>query len=133
MIFEFLITQRPRSLQGKRSSLRTWKNTVKTEAQKIWTGTLLSEDLELHLTLVYLYDRDPVDIDNIIKPIQDALVGLIYQDDQQIKDVQAHRRPLLQEPFDILNFPDLLRQRIYTASECVYVRICQSKTLESYL
>ncbi len=120
------------SLQAKRSSLQAWKAFVKAEASKTWTRTLLSEDLDLHLTLVYLYDRDPLDVDNIIKPIQDALVGLIYEDDQQITDVQAHRRHL-RGTFDILKFPDLLLQGLYTGSECVYVRICQSKTLESYL
>ncbi|MEA5533736.1 RusA family crossover junction endodeoxyribonuclease [Crocosphaera sp. XPORK-15E] len=130
MIFDFLIPQRPRSVQAK--NVQTWKHTVKTEAQKTWTGTVLPEDLELHLTLVYLYHRDPVDVDNIIKPIQDALIGVIYEDDQQITDVQAHRRHL-KGTFDPLNYPDLLLQGIYTGSECVYVRICQSKTLESYL
>lgn len=132
MKFEFLIPQRPLSLQAKRSSLQAWKAFVKAEAAKTWTRTLLSEDLDLHLTLVYLYDTAPLDVDNIIKPIQDALVGLIYTDDQQITDVQAHRRHL-QGTFDILKFPDLLLQGIYTGSECVYVKICQSKTLESYL
>ncbi len=133
MIFDFLIPQRPVSLQTKnRSNLQAWKAFVKAEAAKTWNRTVLSEDLDLHLTLVYLYDTAPVDIDNIIKPIQDALVGLIYQDDRQITDVQAHRRPL-QGPFDVLNYPDLLLQGIYMGSECVYVRISESKTLESYL
>ena len=33
------------------------------------------------ITLVYLYDEAALDVDNFIKPIEDALVGLAFSDD----------------------------------------------------
>lgn len=102
-----------------------------TEARKNWLGTPRN-GLNLHLTLVYLCDDDPVDVDNIIKPIQDALVGLVYDDDLWISDVESHRRPLT-GTFEIAKYPILLVNAIFSGSECVYVRINGSKSLENYL
>lgn len=132
MVFEFLIPKRPVSLQTRnRSNLQSWKNFVCNEACKRWSGALYT-DCDLHLTLIYLCDKDPVDVDNIIKPIQDALVGIIYEDDLLISDVDSHRRPLTGD-FNIAKYPKLLIQGILLGKECVYVRITDSQPLENYL
>ncbi|AFZ07665.1 endodeoxyribonuclease RusA [Oscillatoria nigro-viridis PCC 7112] len=131
MQFEFLIPKRPVSLQTRqRSKLQDWQAFVRTEASKTWVGTPYSGNV--HLTLVYLYDTDPVDTDNIIKPIQDALIGLVYEDDSLVTDVESHRRSL-SGTFDVALCPLLLLHGIISGRECVYVRICQAKALESYL
>ena len=70
--------------------------------------------------------------DNIIKPIQDALVGAIYDDDLLISDVESHRRPLT-GVFDIAKHPVLLVDGILSGTECVYVRITDAQPLENYL
>ncbi len=132
MLFEFLIPKRPVSLQTKnRKNLQSWKNFVSAEACKFWSG-IPHHDNDLHLTLVYLCDDDPVDVDNIIKPIQDALVGIIYSDDLLIWDVESHRRPLT-GAFDIGKYPALLVNGILSGTECVYVRIADSQPLEEFL
>jgi hypothetical protein len=41
---------------------------------------------------LYLYDEAALDIDNILKPIQDALVGIVLEDDSVITDVEIRRR-----------------------------------------
>ena len=131
MLFEFLIPRRPVSLQTKnRKNLQAWKNFVCAEACKNWSGA--PHNNELHLTLVYLCDDDPVDVDNIIKPIQDALVGTIYNDDLLVSDVESHRRPLT-GVFDIAKYPALLVNGILSGAECVYVRITDSQPLGNYL
>lgn len=131
MQFEFLIPRRPVSLQTRqRSKLQNWQEFVRAEASKTWVGTPYSGNV--HLTLVYLYDTDPVDTDNIIKPIQDALIGLVYEDDSLVTDVESHRRSL-SDTFDVALCPLLLLRGIISGSEFVYVRICQAKALESYL
>ena len=132
MYFDFLIPKRPVSLQTRKTvNLQAWKQYVRGEASKTWTGQILSGQ-DLHLTLIYLYNSDPVDTDNIIKPIQDALIGLIYDDDLLITDVDAHRRPLF-GTFDLTLCPILLVQGITSGIECVYVRVDKSKPLEDYL
>ena len=131
MQFDFLIPKRPVSLQTRqRSKLQNWQAFVRAEASKTWVGTPYSGNV--HLTLVYLYDADPVDTDNIIKPIQDALIGLVYEDDSLVTDVESHRRSL-SDTFDVALCPLLLVRGIISGIECVYVRINSAKALESYL
>jgi hypothetical protein len=132
MRFEFLIPRRPVSLQTKnKKNLQAWKSFVQAEAAKTWVGPL-SSGVDIHLTLVYLYDTDPVDTDNIIKPIQDALVGLVYDDDLLITDVESHRRPL-SGIFDVALCPNLLLYGLTLGQEFVYVKVCYAEALESYL
>ena len=132
MYFDFLIPKRPVSLQTRKTAnLQAWKQYVRNEAAKIWTEKIFSGK-DLQLTLIYLYNSDPVDTDNIIKPIQDALIGLIYDDDLLITDVDAHRRELY-GTFDLTLCPILLVQGITSGIECVYVRVAESKPLEDYL
>lgn len=91
--FEFLIPRRPVSLQTKkRENLQAWKNFVRVEAEKVWQDRSVIKNGNLQLTLVSLCDDFPADTDNIIKPIQDALVGLVFQDDSLVSDVESHRR-----------------------------------------
>lgn len=46
------------------------------------------------LQVTYFYDSILIDVDNIIKPIQDAIIGLAYVDDGQITDVLIRKRDL---------------------------------------
>jgi crossover junction endodeoxyribonuclease RusA len=128
--FEFLIPRRPVSLQTRnRRNLQAWKTYVQSEAARTWGGSVAITTSDLQLTLVYLYDSDPVDIDNIIKPIQDALVGLIYSDDLLVTDVDSHRRPL-GGIFELTRLPPLLFDGVVRQQECVYVRVRDATRIE---
>jgi crossover junction endodeoxyribonuclease RusA len=130
-MFEFLIPKRPLSLQAKRASLQAWKAFVRAEAQKVWGGSLI-ETGDLHLTLVYLCGLTPPDTDNIVKPIQDALVGLVFSDDSLVADVESHRRSL-NGVFDLTQLPELVSLGVDSGQECVYVKVSSSRPLEEYL
>ena len=69
---------------------------------------------------------------NIIKPIQDALIGVVFADDSQVSDVDSHRR-FLSDRIDITNLPPLLIENIVNGAECVYVRVSLAESLEVYL
>lgn len=118
-IFELLLPRRPLSLQAKK--LQAWKAYVRAEAARRWTIPP-SNAAAFQLTLVYLCNTSPVDIDNIIKPIQDALETVVYPADELITDVDSHRR-LFTDPFDLTTLPPLLIQGIARQQECVYVRV----------
>lgn len=93
--FEFIIEGPPVSLQTKnRARLRQWKTEVANAARlKIPAGTVpLTNDVEIRIT--YYYENSSPDVDNIIKPIQDALVGLIYVDDDQVVDTGSRKRDI---------------------------------------
>jgi crossover junction endodeoxyribonuclease RusA len=131
MNFEFLISQRPLSLQAKPSRLRKWKEAVRSAASECWEGDPINQG-NLCLTLVYLCGLLPPDADNIVKPIQDALKGLVYSDDVLVADVDCHRR-FLDEGIDITHLPSLLITAAGNAVECVYVRVSTSLELGDYL
>ncbi|MEH2027928.1 RusA family crossover junction endodeoxyribonuclease [Nostoc sp.] len=133
ILFEFIIPRRPVSLQTKkRENLQAWKNFVRVEAQKVWKDSSPITKGDLQLTLVYLCDEYPADIDNIIKPIQDALVDLVFEDDSLVSDVDSHRR-FLSDPIEIKSLPSLLQRAVIIGKECVYVKVSESQPLEKYL
>jgi crossover junction endodeoxyribonuclease RusA len=132
MLFEMLIPRRPVSCQTKnRDNLQAWKDFVYARARQVWRGTPCTTE-GICLTLVYLCDESPADIDNIIKPIQDALIGVVFADDFLITDVDSHRR-FLSSGIDITKLPSLLNEGVVSGMECVYVRISRSKDLELYI
>jgi crossover junction endodeoxyribonuclease RusA len=132
LLFEILIPRRPVSIQVRdRQSLQVWKDFIYGRARNEWTGTPY-QDPGLRVTLVYLCNDTPADIDNIIKPILDALIGIVYADDSLISDVDSHRRYISQS-IDVKNLPPLLIQGIEMEQECVYLRVSIAENLEVYL
>jgi crossover junction endodeoxyribonuclease RusA len=133
LLFEILIPRRPVSHQAKnRENLQAWKDYIYGRARNEWSGGTPHLKTGIRLTLVYLCDDSPADIDNIIKPIQDALVGIVYADDSLISDVDSHRR-FLSDAIDITNLPLLLITGVVSGQECIYVRVCLAEKLETYL
>lgn len=116
------------SYQAKNSANRqAWKDYVYGRAFSAWTQPPISQGA-LKLTVVYLCESDPCDINNIIKPIQDALNSLIYADDGLVWDVAGHMR-LLSVPVDITGLPVLLAEAIVQGAECVYISVSSSSAL----
>jgi hypothetical protein len=132
MAFDFLVPRRPVSGQTKNHrNKQIWKLYVETEARKVWNGEPWT-GIDIELSLIYLCREDPVDTDNIIKPIQDALLGVVYSDDVVVSDVSAHRRSLT-GVFDLTRCPARLIEGIIAGEECVYVRVREAGVLEDYL
>lgn len=91
--FEFVIPQRPVSQQARRQArLREWKEFVAEHARLAINQPRALAAEPVALRLLYLYDEAALDVDNILKPIQDALVGIILEDDSVITDVEIRRR-----------------------------------------
>lgn len=127
-LFELLLPRRPLSHQAKNSANKqAWRNYIYGRAFSIWKQTPISSGA-LHFTVVYLCESDPSDINNVIKPIQDALNSLVYSDDSLIWDISGHMR-LLSEPIDIVGLPEQLQEAIIRGLECVYIRITESSEL----
>ena len=82
--------------------------------------------------MIYFCNDSPVDVDNIIKPIQDALSSLIFADDVQITDVESHRR-YLSDGIDVTNLPIMLAEAAATGEESVYIKVQLASALEEYL
>ena len=128
-LFEILIPKRPVSHQAKNRNLQKWKDFVYGRARQEWKGGTPLQTVGLRFTLVYICNDYPADVDNIIKPIQDALIGVVFADDSQVSDVDSHRR-FLSDRIDITNLPPLLIENIVNGAECVYVRVSLAESLE---
>lgn len=93
--FEFTIKGPPVSAQTRnRRRLQSWKQQVRAAAQAHIAAGVAPIDDEVTLTITYFYESDTPDVDNIIKPIQDALVGLVFVDDSQIVDTRSRKKSL---------------------------------------
>lgn len=84
----------PASVQGSASARRRWKASVDAAARRTWPHVVAPLATEVSLRLTYFHDGAPLDVDNMIKPIQDALIGIAFVDDRQVRDVQASLRDL---------------------------------------
>lgn len=131
--YEFVIPGRPVSVHTKdRAAYRPWQNTVATEAGRESPVVPPFWEPGVRLTIVYLFTEEPIDVDNIIKPVQDALEGVLYLDDGVVTDVQAHRRTWTDGVNDE-RFPHLLRLMWREKEDCVYIRVQDTTTLEDLL
>ena len=93
--FEFVITGPPISLQTKnRKRLQDWKIEVRQAAELSWNSENKPCKDRLTISITYFYDTESPDVDNIIKPIQDALIGLIYEDDSQIVSAKCTKKDI---------------------------------------
>ncbi len=74
------------------------------------------------LKVTYFYDRVSIDVDNIIKPIQDALKGLVYVDDDQVTDILSRKRNL-NSNFRAENLSRVLAEGFIRGNEFLHIVI----------
>jgi crossover junction endodeoxyribonuclease RusA len=121
--FEFVIPQRPVSQQARRQSrLRDWKTFVAEHARLAITEPRDLASDPVALRLLYIYDEAALDVDNILKPIQDALVGILLGDDSIITDVEIRRR-WRRTTFTINTVSPTLAAGLALGREFVYVAL----------
>ena len=120
--FEFVIYRSPVSQQARRRELvRQWTQEVRNAAAALWRGQP-TVDGTLAVSVTYLFDRAELDVDNIPKPILDALKGLIYADDATVTDLTCRKRNLKDDP-QISNASSILRQSLNRNVEFVHIFI----------
>lgn len=90
---EFFVHGTPVSLQAKRAEAREeWKQRIKSASSTALPAPHFASDERMAVTLYYL-PNEPMqgDIDNIVKPILDALSRHIYIDDGQVERVVVQK------------------------------------------
>lgn len=123
--FEFIDVCTPLSHQTKnRRRLQEWKLLVRESAQLTWPATTSPTTGELRITVQYFHERSSsrIDGDNMLKPIQDALTGLLYSDDSQIIDSITHKRNI-DGAFQVRGISAVLAEGFIRGDEFVYVRL----------
>jgi crossover junction endodeoxyribonuclease RusA len=90
---EFTVLGTPVSHQSRnKRKLVAWRHAVRSAAARVWRGRSPLE-INLIITLTYYHEGETVriDNDNLLKPIQDALIGLVYRDDRWITDIEIRK------------------------------------------
>jgi crossover junction endodeoxyribonuclease RusA len=128
--FEFIVDGPPVSQQTRnRTRLQEWKVTVKSAAQLYWPQADTPTDQRIKLSITYYYDSTSPDVDNIIKPIQDALIGLVYIDDEQIVDTSCSKRDI-NGSFKIRGLSPVLAKGFCEENEFLFIKVEEAANLE---
>jgi crossover junction endodeoxyribonuclease RusA len=125
VLVEFAVFGTPVSYQSNnRELLRRWEERVRTAAEAAWPANTLPVSTDCLLVVVYFFSRPipMIDNDNLIKPIQDALIGLVYQDDRQVTD-SVIRRTDVQGSFFLQDQSEVLLTALRGGDSFVYVRV----------
>lgn len=121
--FEFTVLGPPVSQQARRRErLREWQRIVRRAAERSWPATSDPVEFGISMVITYYYETSTPDLDNIIKPIQDALIGLIYQDDSQVTDVRARKRSI-EGSFRVSGMSSVLAEAFVAGQEFLHVWI----------
>ncbi|MGK7877972.1 MAG: RusA family crossover junction endodeoxyribonuclease [Xenococcaceae cyanobacterium] len=121
--FDFIVTGSPVSLQtNNRTLLQSWKGKVRQAAvARLPVGTVPTIE-PVQVIITHYYDTTSLDIDNIAKPILDALNLLVYIDDKQITDLTVRKRDI-NSLFRVRRMPAVIAQAFATGEPFVYVKI----------
>ena len=131
--FEFIVDGPPVSQQarkrGKGNPIQDWKKTVLQEAEKYWSSEQKTATGLVMLQITYFYDSVQIDVDNIVKPIQDAIKGLAYVDDKQVSDLLVRKRNLSGN-FRIENMTSTLAEGFARGNEFLHIVVIDAPDQE---
>ncbi len=120
--FEFALEGSPVSQQTRRRArLQRWAADVRSAAERYGDGSP-PVDSAVMVNIVYIFDGVQRDLDNIVKPILDAMKGLVYSNDSQVTDLicrKRRRQDDLQFALDSSIFDDFLTD----SNQFLYVRV----------
>lgn len=123
--FEFIIQGPPFSAQThNRRALRAWKNSVQKAAQSRLPPNpkLLAGKLWMKVAFYHDGPEAKLDRDNMLKPIQDALNGVVYEDDSQLIDT-AIRATSIDGAFKVRGMSVTLAEGFCLGNEFLHVII----------
>lgn len=119
--FECIIDGPPVSQQARRRErVHQWGREVRRVAEQYWSTEELPVDSSIIITITYFYDGSAMDVDNLPKPIIDALKGLVFLDDGQVTDLLCRKRSLRRK-FRILNPSSVLAEGLSRGNEFLYI------------
>lgn len=120
---EFTFEGPPLSFQSKnKTRKRAYKARIEAAARNVLPAGFVPIADEVNIVITYYYEGSTPDIDNIIKPIQDALIDVIYLDDSQISDTRS-RKKNIDSSYRIRNASLQIVQAFSNGTEFIHVKI----------
>ncbi|MCG6140654.1 RusA family crossover junction endodeoxyribonuclease [Leptospira mtsangambouensis] len=124
--FEFIIQGCPVSHQTRnRQRLRAWKTEVGNAAKRNLNNGFSIIDVDIIVTITFYHDGPTPDVDNIIKPIQDALIGIVYTDDKQVVETKS-RKKSINSSYKIRGVSEVLLSGFATGNDFLHVKISEA-------
>ena len=126
MHLEFIVPGPPVSnqqstTQGKKN-LAAWKTKVNAGVVAAWAKPALGTKLKAIVINFHNGDKPPLDLDNMSKPIFDAMNKIVYEDDRQLRQVElVHQR--IDAPMVIVGASKILVDAVQAAQPFVYIRV----------
>ncbi len=128
--FEFIIDGSPVSQQTRnKAGLYEWREKVRLVAEQHWPAEVSPVNGPVMFTIMYFYDRRALDVDNVPKPILDALKGLVFLDDNQVTDLVCRKRYVRSE-FRGDNTSRVLSEAMDRDSDFLYVTVEEAPNQE---
>lgn len=92
---EFCVHGVPASARARnRARVAAWQQRIREAATAVWPKARAPIEVAVELRITHYGEQHVIDMDNLIKPIQDALQGIAYVDDWQVRDVTGNRRDI---------------------------------------
>jgi Holliday junction resolvase RusA-like endonuclease len=130
--FDFIIIGPPRSLQADRKKLHSYRELIQDQAHRYLSEPSSPYKSSVAVVVTHFY-RGPtreldgvhnnVDVDNMLKPIVDALKGVAYVDDKQVVDVRGTKKWLSGE-FFLERITRALADGFVAKAEFVHIKVC---------
>ena len=128
---EFVVFGTPISAQGATEAKNSWKERVKVAAREAAEVDASAPVDLVVLRVAYFYvDAPAADLDNVIKPIQDALKGIAFGDDIQVVDLVGSMRPKAGN--DVVEMSSTLATGFAGNSDFVHVVVEYSSRIEVF-
>jgi crossover junction endodeoxyribonuclease RusA len=121
---EFVVEGTAVSLQAKRrESIDRWKSRIVDASRPVLPEGHFATEAPLAITLLYFLDAEMEgDLDNIVKPILDALSRHIYMDDRQIERILVQKfRP--EAVFEFGSPTTVLQDALNRPKPALYIRL----------
>ena len=121
--FECIIKGTPVSQQARRRErLRAWQQDVRSQVKAKWPNDEAPSVKKVKVTLAYYYENVTMDTDNILKPVLDALKGLVLEDDGLVTDHQVVKRSL-DGSFRVKGMSSVLAEGFCYGSDFLHLKI----------
>ena len=88
----FVLCCKPKSQQSKQKFCRDYRDRIQVAAERTLPSPLSSSNIEVDIVFAERSTSRP-DVNNIAKPILDALKGIAYGDDKQVRSVRVTAIP----------------------------------------
>ena len=120
----FAVIGLPVSQQASPKSKRQYQTTVaKAASNSVVSPIKDAEKIKIEIDWFSEGFQNKPDVDNIIKPIQDALKGIVFTDDKQVESVVARKHDTLSVIYFMREPLCLVEPLMNGHNEYVFVRV----------